>query len=162
MDETTNKYECLIQITKLSEKKQKSLFYWIGKQNILILIEIMKEQRNQFFKLKNKGYDSDIIPVASLLLAIKKYHDDLNLNNKKNNSNNLDEIGKVSEIRSKQMAKPRIKPKYEALLDRQEQVLKHYIMGFRSRKIAKLLETKDFKVSHTTVDKFLKEFYLGK
>jgi len=145
--------ESFVKITKLSQKQLKSLVNWFNKQNILIQIDIFKEQKNQFFKLKNIEIDKEIIPLAAFYLSINKYHSIFNLDSK-NKSLNLTETAKVSKFLIKQAKKSRKKKKQEKLLNFQSIIVNLKDNGFSFREISKYLKRKHhFDVSHTYIRK---------
>lgn len=161
--ETINQlYDSLVQATKFSQKKQKTLFYWAGRQNVLILIDIMKEQKNQFFKLKNDGIQGEIIPLAALLIAINQYYELSSQNSKKNASNNLASLKKVSEVSIKKTHKPRRKIKYEKLLNLYSKIVDLQSDGLSLVKIKTILQNQhNIEVSHTYIAKMLKDLEDG-
>jgi len=71
------------QQTKFSLKKRKSLINFFNKQNISIHVDIFKEQRNQFFALKNQYELSDITALAAFYNAIDIFYKKETILNKK-------------------------------------------------------------------------------
>lgn len=86
-------YESLVQCTKLSKKEQNRLVNWFSRQNTLVKIDIFLEQKNQFFKLKNKyNEQQQVIPLAAFLLAIQHFYSLLDSKNSKNKQADLSTI----------------------------------------------------------------------
>lgn len=111
------KYESLVKYTKLSKKVQKKLINWFAMQNILIQIDIFEEQKNQFFKLKNKIQEQELVPLASFLLAVNYFYLLESSKNSKNKQNDLSHSSKVSKFLVKKAKKERYKEKREKLLN---------------------------------------------
>jgi len=148
------KYESLIQCIKLSKKEQKKLLNWLGKQNVLVQIDIMSEQKNQFFKLKNQCKSTDIVALSALFIAIDYYYSLQFSGNKKSRKGNLEDNKKVSDFLIKQAQTEALSPKQEKILDYKSIILNLKAQGFGSRKIsAYLLNKHKFNVSHDYICK---------
>ena len=61
--------------TKLSHEQQKKLINWFNKQSLELQIDIFKEQKNQFFILKNSDSKAEyLLSIISFYLAISKFY----------------------------------------------------------------------------------------
>lgn len=154
ISEVDDKYESLIKCIKLSKKEQKKLLNWLGKQNILVQIDVMVEQKNQFFKLNNQCKNTDIVALSALFIAIDYYYSLQFSGTKKSRQGNLEDSKKTSDFLIKQAQTEVLNPKQEKLLDYKSIILNLKAQGFGSRKIsAYLLNRHKFNVSHDYICK---------
>jgi len=144
----------MIITTKLSYKERKKLVYWFNKQNILIQLDIFKEQKNQYFKLKSEVNIESIISIASFYLAIKKFYTLEQDFKKKNKSLSIEDAAKYSNFIIKQAKRARKRPKLERLRDLWSVVVKCRKDNTSFLKIQDILYNKyKLKISHTTIHK---------
>jgi len=152
------KYESFVKITKLSQKNMKQLVNWFNRQNILIQNDVLAEQRNQYFKLKNNGVSSDLLSICSFYLSLDKLKKTDNLNFKNNNLN-IKNLEQISDNSIKKFQKNRIKEKKEKLLNYCNVIKKLRSKNFSFRQISEYLRGHHrFEVSHTYVANFWNEF----
>lgn len=156
IDEINDK---ILRITKFSNKYKTKLINWFNRQNDLIKIDIFKEQKNQFFKLKSTELKvEEILPLIAFYLAIDKLYNLENLNNQKNRSQNLTKLASISNFSIKKSRKIRIKEKREKLINIWSVVQKLKEENFSLREISEYLKSKyRMNVSHTYIDKIWKE-----
>lgn len=139
--------------TKLSHKEQKKLINWFNKQPLEAQIDIFKEQKNQFFGLKNSDFNSEnLLSITSFYLAISKFY---NLDNQI--------LGKNKTMRlqvklQKNYKVQKIKVKREKLLNIWSKIQKLKNEGYSFREIATFLQQKHrFNVSHTYIQQIWQE-----
>lgn len=156
IDEINDK---ILRITKFSNKYKIKLINWFNRQNDLIKIDIFKEQKNQFFKLKSTELKlEEILPLIAFYLAIDKLYNLENLNNQKNKSQNLTKLAFISNFSIKKSRKIRIKEKREKLINIWSVVQKLKEEDFSLREISEYLKSKHrMNVSHTYIDEIWKE-----
>jgi len=149
----------ILRITKFSNKNRVKLINWFNRQNDLVKIDIFKEQKNQFFKLKSTELRlEEILPLTAFYLAIDKFYNLENLNNQKNKSQNLTKLASISNFSIKKSRKIRIKEKREKLINIWSVVQKLKEEDFSLREISKHLKSKHrMDVSHTYIDEIWKE-----
>lgn len=134
----------------------------MSRQNVLVQIDVFKEQKNQFFKLQNQEVNAEIVPLAAFYLAIDKYYQLSDSNNIKNKSNSLEKAGQVSQLYIKKGKKLRKKEKFEKLLDLRHKLIELQEEGYSLRNIKKYLKgAHGFDVSHTYIADRIKEFEGG-
>jgi len=146
------------QATACSIEKRKQLLQWFSRQNILVQIDILREQRNQFFKLKQKHNESIILGLSAFFLAILYFKkQELELKGK-NKSQNIDSIVHISNFSIKKHKKLRIKEKREKLLNIWSVVQKLKLEEYSFRDIAQYIRQRHrFDVSHSYIAKLWKE-----
>ena len=146
------------QQTALSTNKRKTLVNFFNKQNILIQIDIFKEQRNQFFKLKNKFETSEITSLAAFFQAINTFYETEQLQKKKNKSQDLSSLADISNFAIKKFQTNKLKEKREKLLNVWSVVQKMKAENVSFRKISKYLRSKHrFDVSHSYIRQIWEE-----
>ena len=146
------------KLTTLSHLKRKSLINWFARQNCLVQNDIFKEQKNQFFKLKQNNEASDILALSSFFLAIENYYNMEQMLKKKNKSSDLKSIKKLSDFSLKQTQKVTHKPIRDALLNHWSIVQNMKNTGSSYRQIeVHLLNTYNTNVSHTYIANLWKE-----
>ncbi len=149
----------ILRVTKLSNKNRIKLVNWFNRQNDLIKIDIFKEQKNQFFKLKS--IDSKVeetLQLTAFYLAIDKFYNLVNLNNQKNKSQNLVKLASISNFSIKKSRKIRMKEKREKLINIWSVIQKLKAENFSLREISKHLKSVHrMDVSHTYIDEIWKE-----
>ncbi len=150
------------QLTLLSTEQRRSLTRWFNKQNELIQVDIFKEQKEQFFRLRNKNSSSNTIALSAFYLAINRYYEKDKILKKKNKSHNLDYLSTVSEFAMKKNEEMRINDVREKLLNFSSFIFTMKKRGKSLRKIKQdLLSIYKFDVSHTTISNFIKDFEKG-
>lgn len=158
MSKINEKYESLVQCTKLSKKSQKKLINWFNKQNILIQIDVFYEQKNQFFKIRDIGFDDKIVPLAAFLLAINSLYLREIEQKSKNKETDLGKSRKTTEFSIKKVQKVRYKEKHEKLLNLWTIVINLRAESFSFRQISAYLKSRHrFVVSHTYIRNLWKE-----
>jgi len=146
------KHESLVKYTKLSKKEQKKLINWFAMQNILIQIDIFEEQKNQFFKLKNKIQEQELIDLVAFLLAINYFYLLESSKNSKNKQSDLTKSNKISRFLIKKAKKGRYKEKHEKLLNLWSVVERLKAEEFSFRQISDYLRGHHrFDISHTYI-----------
>jgi hypothetical protein len=155
-------YKNLVHCIKFSKKEQKKLINWFSNQNILIQIDIFEEQKNQFFKLKNKCKEVEVVPLAAFLLAIHYFNSLESEKNSKNKQNNLATSSKISRFAILKAKKERYKEKREKLLNLWSKVQELKAEGFSFRQISDYLRGHHrFEVSHTYIRNVWEELENG-
>ena len=148
----------LEQATACSCEKRKHLIQWFSKQNTLVQIDIFREQRNQFFKLKEKIESNDVLVLSSFFLAILNFYRQERQLKEKNKSQSLDLLGNISNFSIKKHKKLRIKEKREKLLNLWSVVQKLKLEKYSFRSISQYIRQRHrFEVSHTYISKLWKE-----
>ena len=139
--------------TKLSHQQQRKLIYWFNKQSIEVQIDIFKEQKNQFFILKNSNFNSgNLLSITSFYLAISKFY---NLDNQI--------LGKNKTMRlhikpQKYYKVQKVKVKREKLLNIWSKIQELKDNGFSFRKIEIYIKQKHrFNISHTYIQQIWQE-----
>lgn len=127
--------------TKISLDKQKKLGNWFTKIPIKKKILIFKEQRNNFYKLKNNAQnaqvvDDNLISVIAFYLAIDKFYQ--NEKNRKLKNKTM----KMERTITETYTEPRRKVKRDQLLDRWSQIQEWRAEGKSSRKTARAYTSK--------------------
>lgn len=154
-----NVYYKIEQQTKFSQEKRKSLVNWFNKQNILIQVDIFKEQRNQFFKLQSIGKEREILSLSSFYIAIYIFYEKDKIIKQKNKNESIDALSTMSDFSHKKFRKIRIKAKREKLLNYISIIRNMKNESFSFRDISKyLLKNHKFEVSHTYIKKIYEEF----
>ena len=110
-------HKSFVYTTKLSDKQSKQLIRWFNKQNILIQIDIKKEERNQYFKLNQTEIDQSLVSLCAFYTAIAKFYNLEIDSKKKDKSHSLSKTAKISDVLSKQKHKVRTSPKEQRLLN---------------------------------------------
>lgn len=153
MDDINALHKSFIKITKLSNEQAKQLIRWFNKQNILIQIEIKKEERNQYFKLNQEKYNQSLSSLCASYMAIAKFYNLENDGKKKNKSYSLSNAAKISEVFSKQKHRVRISQKEQRLLNLKNKIFDLKRDGHSVHSIAAILGDApiNFKVSHTYI-----------
>jgi len=150
------------QLTLLSKEQRKTLTRWFTRQNELIQVDIFKEQKDQYFKLKSKCSSANTIPLAAFYLAINKFFEKDRIIKKKNKSHNLDYLSAISEFAMKKNEEMRTNDVREKLLNFSSFIFTMKKRGKSLRKIKQdLLSIYKFEVSHTSISNFIKEFEKG-
>lgn len=145
-------------LTKLSQDQRKSYGNWFNRQNVEFQILVFKEQRNEYFKLKNLYGNKDILPLAAFCLAIKHFYVKEKLLKSKNKSQSLEEIGNLSKIELVKMKKQKPKQKQQTLLNMLSVIEQLNNGGYSLREIASILKNKyRVEVSHTYIGNFINE-----
>jgi len=145
--------------TLFSNEQRKILIRWFNKQNELIQVDIFKEQKEQYFKLRSKNLSSNTISLSAFFLAINKYYQKDKILQKKNKSHNLRYLKSVTEFAIKKNEEMRTNDVKEKLLNFPSFIFTMQKKGKSLRKIKKdLLNIYKFDVSHTSINKFIKEF----
>ncbi|MFA6742510.1 MAG: hypothetical protein WC149_06975 [Arcobacteraceae bacterium] len=146
------------QATACSSEKRKQLVNWFSKQNIEVQIDIFREQRNQFFKLKEKIESNDVLILSSFFLAILNfYRQDRQLKGK-NKSQNINSLVNISNFSIKKHKKVKIKEKREKLLNLWSVIQKLKSEEYSFRSIAQYIRQRHrFEVSHTYIIQIWKE-----
>lgn len=138
------------QYTAISTKKSKSLITTFGKVNCLVQTEIMKEQSNQYHRLKNRYGLHRSTSLCALLLAINKYVDKEKSLNKKDKSQNLSSLDTDFVVRK--FHKLRKKEKREKLLNCWSTVTDARRQGHSWRRISEIIRSiHRFDISHTYI-----------
>ncbi len=105
-------------ILKSSIYNQTQYINWFKNQNILIKLEIFKEKRNQFFKLKGSDIDKELLDYISFIKSIEKFYNQERYLKKKNKNMSLENLKTISNLEIKKIKRPRKKVKYEQVLNR--------------------------------------------
>lgn len=145
--------------TKLSDEKRTELLKYFVKQNVCTQLQIMKEQKNEFFKLKSQNKESSTLSLSSLILSIKKLYELEKEGLKKNTTLNIENIGDKSSLKILENRKIRLKVKREKLLNLWAVVKQLRTNDYSYREIKDYLSSKHrFEVSHTFVRNMWEEF----
>jgi hypothetical protein len=140
--------------TKLNSLKRKQLINWLAQQNVLVQNDVVKEQRNQFFKLQKIETETDTRQLSSLFLAINIPFQKLEYAKKKNKSSTLSELEKVSELAIKAAQKEKRKEIREKLINYLSIVNRLKSEDYSYRSISKFLKDRHkFVISHTYIRK---------
>lgn len=149
--------------TKISSKRRKTLIRWMSNKEVDYLCLVFKEQRNQYFKLKNQCDDKEIVSLSSLLLALDFYYTKENLAKRKNKTLNLKTLNEIEKINQLDFNKDRVNAKEQMLFDLYSVINTLHNKGYSYRKISKYLEVKHHKkISHTKIGLFIKKHILNK
>lgn len=152
------KYIQFQSITKLSETRMQTLMHWLKKQNFRIKLEVFKEQKNLYFKLKNIGIDNDLLSISSFYMAIDKLYTYDKEGKQKNKVANIDSIATVSSFHTKKHKKVIYSQKKERLLTLWSVVVKLKNEDYSFRDISHyLLSRHRFNVSHSYIHQLWKE-----
>lgn len=144
--------------TKLSSVSRKKLLNWLSRQNIEIQVEVFKEQKNQFFKLQQTIKIVEILPLVAFYLAIEKYYQKEDVENKKNKTLNLDSLDGISNFSIMKYQKNKIKIKREKLLNIWSVLQKLKKENFSTREISVFIKQKHrIDVSHSYIQQIWKE-----
>jgi len=149
----------ILRVTKLSNKNIVKLINWFKRQNDLVKIDVFKEQKNQFFRLKSTDMKlEETLQLIAFYLAIDKFYNLENLNNQKNKGQNLAKLASISNFSIKKSRKVRIKKKRDKLINIWSVVQKLKEKDFSLRDISQYLKSKHrMNVSHTYIDEIWKE-----
>jgi hypothetical protein len=146
------------QHTSCSIEKQKKLINWFNKQNLLIKIDIFKEQKNQYFRLKQSFDNNDVLSFTSFILAIDVFFQKEQQLKKKNTSSSLSSIKSQTDFSIKKFRKHRRKEKREKLLNIWSTVKKLKNEEYSFRDISLYIKQRHrFEVSHTYISALWKE-----
>ena len=132
--------------TKLSLDGQKKLVNWFNKQQLELKMDIMKKQKNSYFKLKNtkKDINDSLMTLISFYLAIQSfYHAEKNLRQK-------NKTMKIEKIPNKDYKKPRKRKKREEFLKLLPIIRKWKEKKYGSRRIKNKIKSK-LDISHTYI-----------
>lgn len=153
MDDINVQHKSFVNITKLSNLHIKRYIRWFNKQNLLIQIEIKKEERNQYFKLYQDKYNQNLISLCAFYMAIAKFYNLENDGKKKNKSHSLSNAAKISDVFSKQKHRVRVSQKEQRLLNLRNKIFDLKRDGHSVHSIAAILGDApiNFKVSHTYI-----------
>lgn len=144
--------------TLCSNENQKKLINWFNKQNLLIKIDIFKEHKNQFFKLKKRFDKNEIIGFISFILAIKTFYEKEQQLEKKNTSLILGSIKAQTDFSIKKFRKARKKEKREKLLNIWSVVKRMKEENYSFRAISLYIKQRHrFEVSHSYISALWKE-----
>lgn len=151
------------QHTSCSIEKQKKLINWFNKQNLLIKIDIFKEQKNQYFKLKQSlENNSDALSFSSFILAIDSFYRRERQLKKKNSTENLSSIKSQTDFSIKKFRKLRKKEKREKLLNIWSVIKSMREENYSFRDISLYIKQRHrFEVSHTYISRCWKELENG-
>ena len=154
-----NKLHTIIeQQTAICSSKQKTLLNYFKKQNIAIQIDIFKEQKNQFFILKNKFEVNETTSLSAFLLANQAFYNKEQLQKMKNKSQNLSSLANISDFSIKKFRKNKLKEKREKLLNIWSVVKKMKAENFSFRQISQYLRSKHrLDVSHSYIRQIWEE-----
>ncbi len=145
MDNYFNTFE---RATKLSRREQKKVINWFNKQPLELQIDIFKEQKNQFFILKNSDFKEYLLSIISFYLAVTKFY---NLDTYVSVKNKTMKLNKQPQ---KNYRVQKLKVKREKLLNiwSKIQSLKKEGYSFRDIEIH-IKQRHRFNVSHTYIRK---------
>ena len=150
MDNYFNTFE---RATKLSRREQKKIINWFNKQPLEMQIDIFREQKNQFFILKNSDLNSEnLLSIISFYLAVFKFYKIDNQISAKNKT-------MILQVKSQKIHKfQKIKAKREKLLNIWSKIQKLKNDEFSFREIETYLKQKHrFRVSHTYIQQIWQE-----
>jgi len=140
--------------TKYTVSFSKKLGNWFTKRPIEVKIDIFKEQRNLFFKLKNKniGVSDSFITLITFYQSIDKFYQiDKNLNSK-------NKTMKMEKIIKGNYNEPRKRIIRDKLLDIWSEVQELRNLGASPEKVVKLARSKHrFDISREYIYKIWKE-----
>ncbi len=146
------------EYAKLSKKEIAVNSRWFFKQNELIIYEVFKIQKQQFYKLKNlfQNADSITLSASALFVAIAKVKQAIIAKSSKAKINNIVNIKSPITLRIKQMKRKSKGEKYEKLLNQKSTILELREKENTSfYEIARyLLKWHKLDVSHSWVRKF--------
>ena len=155
IDEIQMKFEIM---AATSHNKGQELFRWFARQNILIQLEIFKEQKNQFFKLKNKHGNNELTPLIAFFKAVEVTKKTFDMTQVKNRDYDLSKVVKITTLTIKGKKKTRKKVKREKLLNLWSVVQRLKAEEYSFREIAEYLKWRHrFVVSHTYIIRLWKE-----
>jgi len=148
----------IIEETLLSHKTRMSLDKWFNTQNILIKIDILNSQKNEYFKLKEK-FKSNTIGLSSFYLAIAKVKKIGEQTKSKNKSQSMSQLLKTTEYLIKKNKKTIVNHKEEFFLDKIGTVKKLIENNISLRGIQYFFKKNYGKdISHTSIDKYIKKY----
>lgn len=131
---------------------------WFNRQNILIQIDVFKEQKNQYFALKNKFGNSEIIQFSAFILGIGMFYEKIKKSKRKNKSTNIDCFYSDSNFYIKKSQKTRKKIKREKILNFWSEIQEMRAQNISFRQICTYIRQKHrFSVSHTYIQNIWKE-----
>jgi len=144
--------------SQISMKNQRKLIRWFSRQNYEIWIEVFREQKKYFFKMKNMhdGYDLIDLTLLSYITALSDISFKINSKSTKRRESNLKDIKSSIHVRSKQMKICRKRDKYERLLNLKSVIFQlHTIEKMSFYQISNYLKKwHKLEVSHTYLRKF--------
>lgn len=135
------------RVTKLSRMQRKKAINWFNKQPIEAQIDIFKEQKNQFFILRNSDFNSEnLLSITSFYLSINRFY---NLDNEGSTKN---KTMKLKEKSQKHYKIQKVKVKREKLLNIWSKIQSLKEEGYSFRDIETHIRQKHrFSVSHTYI-----------
>lgn len=151
----------IIIYTHVPEKNQQKMLRWLSRQNIEILYEVFKLQKNNFYRLKNQNTNEDVtlLSTAAFILAAEEVMKIILSKSAKSKHNDLSIIKSPLKLRGKQMAKKNKSDKYEKLLN-----LKEIVFSLREKEGMSYYRISDylkkwhrFEISHAWIRKFYKD-----
>jgi len=146
--------EIFEKVTKYTFLYTKKLGYWFVKQPIEVKMNVLKGQRNHYFKTKNSNQtiNDNLVSAIAFFLAIDElYKIEKNIHTK-------NKTMKMERIMAQDYKEPRKREIRDKLLDRWQQIKIWRNSGKSSRKIAELIRSKyRFDVSHQYILDIWKE-----
>jgi len=139
--------------TKLSPQQQRKLINWFKKQPLEAQVDIFKEQKNQFFILKNSDFNSEnLLSIISFYIAMTKFY---NLNNQIIGKNKTMRL-QIKIQRHYKVQKAKVKREKLLNIWSKIQELKSNKYSFREIKIY-IKQKHRFDVSHTYIQQIWQE-----
>lgn len=152
--------------TMMGGKECRNAFKWLSKQNDLIIFEVLKLKKNQFYMLKAEERINDpiVIEMIAFYGSIKEIMAQTKVPNRKNQTGTLGSLKKIGIVRAQQLRKPRKKVKFEKLLDYQGVVIDLIDnQGYSYRSVKNYLRIyHKFIVSHTKIGEFYNTIKAGR
>jgi len=144
--------------TALSSTVRKKLTNFFKSQSVDIQTDIFKEQKNQYFVLKNKFGTNETISLSAFFISVDIFYQQERLQKKKNKSQDLHSLVHISDSAIKKFRKDKPKEKREKLLNLISVIKKLRTENFSFRQISQYLRSKHrLDVSHSYIRQIWEE-----
>ncbi|WP_457744884.1 hypothetical protein [Sulfurimonas sp.] len=147
----------MYKYTQIDEQKKGKMVRWLSRQNNEIMYEVFKEQKQQFYRLKNlyQNEDLTLLSTASFIRAIHDIYSKISKKSQKAEEGNLRKIRSSTKLKAKQIKKQTQHPKLDKLFLLQDIIKTFRQEGISYYKISDYLKSQHkFTVSHTTIRNF--------
>jgi len=146
----------LRKYTKMSPNVRAKAFRWAARQNIMVIHEIFKKQKEHYFQLsKSKETDKFLLYQSAFYLAMHDIYEAVKDRSTKKRIDCLTDMLDPTSIRAKRVKKQHHARKYEKLLDLRSKIINlKKIEGLSFREMAIYFSTYHrLEVSHTLIRK---------
>jgi len=146
--------------TQLSYKQRKTVLKWLVKQSEDLGLEAFAHQQKYYFELsKHKNENQSLLYFAAYTLAANEIYCHMHPQQGKNKVKNLLGINDSTVLETKNVRKPVQSPQTDWLLDRKAKIIgwSHNGMSSRDIEAAIFKNYKNKKISHMTINNFLKK-----